>query len=112
MSIETIHTIGHVEGLLPAPAKSGTKDRPARPARRLPVQKDWPAWAILAVQMGILVVAIGGWEIAARLGLINAFFWSQPSAILRTLIIFFTDGEALTDISFTFRSTIFGFLIG
>jgi NitT/TauT family transport system permease protein len=44
--------------------------------------------------------------------MINAFFWSQPSAIWRTLTIFFTEGDAWTDISFTFRSTIFGFAIG
>ena len=31
---------------------------------------------------------------------------------LQTLIKFFTDGDAWTDIGFTFRSTIFGFLIG
>jgi NitT/TauT family transport system permease protein len=84
----------------------------ARPTRRLPVQKDWPGWAILAVQIGILIAAVAAWEIAARTGAIDAFFWSQPSAIYRTLIIFFTTGDAWTDISFTFRSTIFGFLLG
>jgi NitT/TauT family transport system permease protein len=83
-----------------------------RPVRRLPVQRAWPGWAILAVQIGILVAAIAGWEIAARTGAIDAFFWSQPSAIYRTLIVFFTTGDAWTDIGFTFRSTIFGFLIG
>ena len=36
----------------------------------------------------------------------------KPSAIYRTLIIFFTTGDAFTDIGFTFRSTILGFLIG
>jgi NitT/TauT family transport system permease protein len=45
-------------------------------------------------------------------GWIDAFFWSQPSAIARTMAIFFTTGDAWTDISFTFRSTIFGFLLG
>jgi NitT/TauT family transport system permease protein len=89
-----------------APAK------PTRPARRLPVQKDWPAWTIISAQVGILVAIIGGWEIAARTGTLNAFFWSQPSAIFNTMIIFFTEGDAFTDISFTFRSTILGFLIG
>src|SRR5262249_31329018 len=34
-----------------------------RPARRLPVQKDWPAAAIVAVQIGILVAIVAGWEI-------------------------------------------------
>jgi NitT/TauT family transport system permease protein len=84
----------------------------ARPIRRLPAQKDWTGWAILAVQIGILIGAVAAWEIAARTGAIDAFFWSQPSAIYRTLLIFLATGDAWTDISFTFRSTIFGFLIG
>jgi NitT/TauT family transport system permease protein len=83
-----------------------------RPARRLPVQKDWPAWAILAAQIGILVNVIVLWEVAASAAWIDPFFWSQPSAIFRTLTIFFTTGDAWTDIGFTFRSTILGFVIG
>ncbi|MBN8963908.1 MAG: ABC transporter permease [Rhizobiales bacterium] len=85
---------------------------PNRPMRRLPVQKDWPTWAILTAQVGIFVGFIGLWELAARTGFIDAFFWSQPSAIAETTQKFFTEGDAWTDISFTFRSTIFGFLIG
>jgi NitT/TauT family transport system permease protein len=84
----------------------------ARPLRRLPVQREWPPWAILAAQIGILVGVIGLWETAALRGWIDAFFWSQPSAIFQTLTIFFTTGDAWTDIAFTFRSTIFGFLLG
>jgi NitT/TauT family transport system permease protein len=87
--------------------------RPAgRPVRRLPVQREWPSWAILTAQIGILVGVIGLWETAATRGWIDAFFWSQPSSIFRTLTIFFTTGDAWTDIGFTFRSTIFGFLLG
>ena len=84
----------------------------AKPVRKLPVQKDWPAWIILCVQLGVLVGVIAFWEIGASSGFIDAFFWSQPSAILRTLQIFFTTGDAFTDIGFTFRSTIIGFLVG
>jgi NitT/TauT family transport system permease protein len=84
----------------------------AKPVRRLPVQKDWPAWALISAQIGILVGCLSLWEIGARAGWIDAFFWSQPSAIARTMAIFFASGDAWTDISFTFRSTIFGFLIG
>ena len=83
-----------------------------RVARRLPVQRDWPGWAILTVQVGVLIGLIALWEIGANAGVIDAFFWSQPSAIFKTLTIFFTTGEAWTDIGFTFRSTIFGFLLG
>ena len=91
---------------------AGADTRAARPVRRLPVQPQWPAWAILAAQIGILAGVIALWETAAAHGWIDAFFWSQPSAIFRTLTIFFTTGDAWIDIGFTFRSTIFGFLLG
>src|ERR1700691_3960871 len=65
----------------------------AKPARRLPVQKDWPAWIIICVQLGILVGIVGLWEIGAATGFVDAFFWSQPSAIYKTLQIFFSTGD-------------------
>jgi NitT/TauT family transport system permease protein len=95
-----------------AEARAAPERKRPRTVRRLPVQRAWPNWAILAVQIGILIGAVAAWEIAARTGVIDAFFWSQPSAIYRTLIIFFTEGDAFTDIGFTFRSTILGFLLG
>jgi len=63
----------------------------AKPARRLPVQKDWPFWAIIATQVGILIAIIALWELGARAGIVDGFFWSQPSAIARTFYIFFTE---------------------
>jgi NitT/TauT family transport system permease protein len=105
-------TVGHVAGVERAPPTTAASERSARPVRRLPVQKDWPIWALVATQIGILVGAIALWEVAATAGWLDAFFWSQPSAIFRTLTIFFTTGDAWTDIGFTFRSTIFGFLLG
>jgi NitT/TauT family transport system permease protein len=96
----------------PAAAESAAPPVRARPPRRLPVQKDWPAWIIVGVQLGILLGAIAWWEAAASAGFVDAFFWSQPSAIFKTLQIFFATGDAWTDIGFTFRSTIIGFLIG
>ena len=95
-----------VAGVERAPPTAAAAERSARPARRLPVQKDWPTWALVITQIGILVGAIALWEIAARAGWIDAFFWSQPSAIFRTMTIFFTTGDAFTDIAFTFRSTV------
>jgi NitT/TauT family transport system permease protein len=80
--------------------------------RRLPVQRDWPIWAIIVTQAGILIAMVALWEIGARSGWIDAFFWSQPSAIWDTLLIFFSSGNAGVDIAFTFRSTILGFLVG
>jgi NitT/TauT family transport system permease protein len=95
-----------------ARAEPAPSVRPARKIRRLPVQKDWPLWAIIITQIGILVAVIALWQVAADRGWIDGFFWSKPSAIYATLITFFTEGDAFTDIGFTFRSTIIGFLIG
>jgi NitT/TauT family transport system permease protein len=94
------------------PAADAAPPPPAKALRKLPVQRDWPAWIILAVQVGILVGVVTLWEVGADAGWIDAFFWSQPSAIFRTMTIFFTTGDAFTDIAFTFRSTLLGFLIG
>ena len=112
----------HVDAIAAAPSAipSATSSgiRRARPAarqtflRRLPVQAAWPAWRVAAVQMLILVMLLGGWEVGARLKLIDAFFWSQPSAIAATLAIFFTSGSAFADITSTFTATLAGFVIG
>ena len=80
--------------------------------RRLPSRRIWPTWALAACQAGILVTFVILWEIAAVTGFVDAFFWSQPTAIGRTMVIFFTEGSAFVDIAYTFRSTILGFLIG
>jgi NitT/TauT family transport system permease protein len=110
MTVQDTRTVGAIASLERAQPKSP----PAMPrlVRRLPVQRDWPTWALVVAQAGILVGALSLWEVGARTGWIDAFFWSQPSAIANTMAIFFTTGDAWTDISFTFRSTIFGFLIG
>jgi NitT/TauT family transport system permease protein len=107
MAIQDAPRSTELSGMAVAQAKPA-----GRPARRLPAQKDWPSVAIIATQILILVAVIGGWEVAARAGWLDAFFWSQPSAIWKTLIIFFTEGDAWTDIGYTFRSTILGFIIG
>jgi NitT/TauT family transport system permease protein len=110
MTVQETSRVG--TGLELAPQQAAALSRPVKAARRLPVQKDWPLWAIVAVQIGILVGALALWQAGAALGWIDGFFWSKPSAIYDTLIKFFTEGEAWTDIGFTFRSTIFGFLLG
>jgi NitT/TauT family transport system permease protein len=111
MSVRETPGMEGIGGLdMPSPAPPAARSLASR--RRLPTPKDWPLWAILSAQIGILVAAIALWEIAADTGVLDVFFWSKPSAIARTLTIFFTEGDAWTDIAFTFRSTILGFLIG
>jgi NitT/TauT family transport system permease protein len=104
------NTAGLRSGEAAAPRDAQQQTR--KPVRRLPVQKDWPLAAIIATQVGILIAVIWLWQVAADYGWIDGFFWSKPSAIYSTLIKFFTEGDAWTDIGFTFRSTILGFLLG
>jgi NitT/TauT family transport system permease protein len=92
-----------------APAR---RSQPVKRIRRLPVQKDWPLWSIIGMQIGILAGAIALWQVAADRGWIDGFFWSRPSDVYATLIKFFSGGEAWTDIGFTFQSTIYGFVLG
>lgn len=80
--------------------------------RRLPEPRLWAPWRIAVAQAVVIAALIGGWQAAATLKLIDPFFWSQPSAILHTLRIYFLAGGALTDIGYTFRATILGFVIG
>ena len=56
-------------GMRRASPRRRARAEPPKPARRLPVQKDWPLWAIIAAQIGILVGIIAFWEIGARAGL-------------------------------------------
>jgi NitT/TauT family transport system permease protein len=95
-----------------APSSTTASAKPRRFARKLPKRKIWPTWALVGVQCVILVGFVALWEVAARVGWIDAFFWSQPTAIAKTMGIFFGEGNAFIDIAYTFRSTIMGFIIG
>ncbi len=80
--------------------------------RRLPLERPWPLWRLVLVQLSLLIGLIAAWEAAADLHVVDAFFWSQPSAIAATLVTFFRAGNALVDIATTFEETILGFIIG
>lgn len=95
-----------------APQTQPATPSPAPRGRRLPAERDWPLWAIVAAQAAILLAAVALWEAGARTGVIDGFFWSRPGAIAATFVTFFASGDALTDIAFTFRATLVGFVIG
>jgi NitT/TauT family transport system permease protein len=84
----------------------------ARMRRRLPVARVWPAAIVGLVQLALLIGFVALWEYAAAVRLIDPFFWSRPSAIWSTLLVFFAEGNAFVDIGYTFRSTILGFITG
>jgi NitT/TauT family transport system permease protein len=91
-------------------AKATTEQR--KTIRRLPIERAWSSPVIVAVQLAIFAGFVALWEVAVDFKMVDAFFWSKPSAIWATLIIFLTEGDAVTDIVYTFRSTLLGFVIG
>src|SRR3989440_2556979 len=64
----------------------------------------------------LLLVIIGGWELGARTGVIDPFFWGLPSGIWQQLVTWVTQGTAQgplwEQIVATLEEAIIGFLIG
>jgi NitT/TauT family transport system permease protein len=62
------------------------------------------------------VVIVGSWELTTRLGWIDVFFWSQPSAIAAKLWIWITQGTDLgplwDQVLVTMEETVGGFIAG
>jgi NitT/TauT family transport system permease protein len=103
----SVHMGERTEGLeRPVPDLAARRKRDAR-RRRLSV-------AGLRLLLGVAI--IGSWEITTRLGWVDVFFWSQPSAIAAKLWIWVTQGTDLGPIQdqilVTMEETVGGFIVG
>ena len=49
---------------------------------------------VIALQVAVLVVWLGGWELAARTRLVDPFFFSQPSAVWAQIVTWTTQGTS------------------
>ena len=62
------------------------------------------------------VVWIGSWELTTRIGLVDKFFFGQPSGVFEQLRIWVTEGTALgplwLQVAATMEETILGFIVG
>ena len=102
----------------PATAQDSLRELGRLRATVLPVVRrrrgtDEPSsWSINLLRIGVVVTVLVGWEVGVRAGLIDSFFWSQPSKIWDTAVIAFTEGGIIADTRFTFTSTVLGFIIG
>ena len=71
---------------------------------------------VLGGRVLVAVVVLGGWELGSRTGVIDKFFWSQPSEIASTLWRWFTEGTDLgplwEQVLVTMEETVGGFLVG
>ncbi|MGW8825558.1 ABC transporter permease [Paenibacillus lautus] len=103
-----------VQAVTPAESAAGSSKRPEvvpyildeeglerRRSRRI-------VWGRAAVAVLVFLV----WEVFTRIGLLDSYYWSSPSAILRTTWTQITEGTLLRDITYTSGSTILGFVFG
>jgi NitT/TauT family transport system permease protein len=71
---------------------------------------------VLALRLAIFVVLVGGWELSARAGLVDPFFFGQPSQIvsqLHTWVQQGTEAGPLWDqVLVTLEEAVLGFVIG
>src|ERR687884_477325 len=71
---------------------------------------------VLALRLALLVFLIGGWELGVRAGLIDPFFFGQPTGIWDKLVEWVRDGTSIGPLWWQIWVTIYeagmGFLIG
>src|SRR3954463_2141510 len=71
---------------------------------------------VLALRLAIFVVVIGGWELCARAGIVDPFFFGEPSRIadqLRTWVQQGTEAGPLSEqVLVTLQEAVIGFVIG
>lgn len=67
---------------------------------------------IIILRIGILVVLFSGWEIAARLGAVDAFIVSSPSRMWNTLMDLYQSGNLWLHVGTSVMETVVGFLLG
>lgn len=68
--------------------------------------------AILCWRIGLLLALFIGWELAARLGAIDAFIVSSPSRMAQTLLRLGRSGDLFLHVGTSVMETVVGFLLG
>lgn len=70
------------------------------------------SFQVMALQIGLVAVFVVVWEIAPRLGWVNAMLTSYPSAVIATLGRLIADGNLMVHTMATVTSTVIGFVGG
>jgi sulfonate transport system permease protein len=96
------------KGTITTPVNAGVPSATtARRRRRIVVN---------SLRVLLLIVIVGGWELCSRVGIIDPFFWGQPSGIWAQIVKWVTQGTAQgplwQQIAVTLEETVLGFLIG
>jgi NitT/TauT family transport system permease protein len=93
----------------PVDADAGIKQA-ARSAKRRRRTLLWLA------RLGVVVVVLGGWQLAAVRNWIDPFFYGEPSMIWTSLTHLFTKGTEFgsiwSDLAVTLKEAVYGFFLG
>ncbi len=106
-----------VKSVLSKPAAQDaamTADRGAKEARRRRVRNR--RLQVQGLRLLVAVIWIGSWELTTRIGLVDKFFFGQPSGIAAKMLTWLTQGTALgplwVQVAATMQETVLGFLVG
>jgi len=87
------------------PAAPAAAERAAR-RRRL----------VVALQIAVLAIALGAWEVCARTGIVDPFFFGMPSQVVDQIRVWIVEGTSLgplwVQVLVTIEETVLGFAIG
>ncbi len=99
-----------------APPDGAFPARPALKIETLAERQRRRRRLVLILRLALLVALVGGWEGAAAIGLIDPFFFGQPSGIAMRLAEWVREGTAIGSLGWQIWVTIYeagaGFLIG
>ncbi|HAM28074.1 MAG TPA: ABC transporter permease [Microbacteriaceae bacterium] len=94
----------------PEPESAAALQAKGRRARRMRTTWTWIGRIMFAV------VVFGGWQMFTAIGLVDKFFYGQPSGIWNSLVHLFTQGTAFGSIWenlwVTIQEALLGFLVG
>src|SRR5665648_1036130 len=76
--------------------------------RRVRMEKIY----IRIIQLMILVIALGLWEICANVKIVDPFITSQPTRIIKTIIRLYEEGALFHHIGITCLEAVVGFVLG
>jgi NitT/TauT family transport system permease protein len=67
---------------------------------------------VLFLQVAVAVAFVGGWELLSRIGVLDPFFFSSPSAVAERVWTWLTTGEIYDDLLITLQEAFYGLVIG
>jgi NitT/TauT family transport system permease protein len=95
-----------------APARQSADDVRKEFLRNKKAERRRHFALVWTVRLTLTIVLLWGWEALVDAKLVNAFFFSKPSAIGAFIVHFFASGEIWIHLSATMQATFYGFVLG